>query len=80
MRTSYKNLNTGERITRKEAAETAKLINLYNQVHGTDYNMTSVGIQTIVCTHHGKELNNAHFAYLLRNGKPFNNLRANGGK
>lgn len=68
--TTYKRGN--EFITKEEVTREQKLINLYNQVHGTSLTTESVGITTINVTSNIKQDNSyKYFAYMIRNGKPF---------
>ena len=70
----------GQRLTRGEVNEKAKVLNFYNQVHGPDYDMNSIGVRTITSSHSNRqELDNRYFAYYYRTGKPFNHMTCKGG-
>lgn len=71
--TIYKKNN--EVISKASVTKEQKLINMYNQLYGTNYTVESVGIDVIKknkATTRPVTNNNKYFAYLLRTGEVFN--------
>lgn len=71
MTTMYKNRFNERNVTEKEVKQKAAILKLHNSIHGTDYDLDSIGIQTVV-SHHGfeKHVNANHFAYYVSNANP----------
>lgn len=69
--TMYRNRFNGRTLSQDEVRKKELQLSLYNQLHGTDYNKDSIGIQTVV-SHHGfeKHVNANHFAYNVFNENP----------
>lgn len=68
MQTGYRNRFNGQIYTKKEVDKKIKTLNLYNQLHNTDYNMDSLGLQAVI-SHHGFQRHNdtTHFIYRVNN-------------
>ena len=64
--TYYKKSTTREIVAKKEADKQKKLISLYNQLNGTSYDLSSVGIELV------RKVNPDNYIYA--NGKPDTNF------
>lgn len=64
--TYYKRNMSRNIVSKKEADKQKKLISLYNQLNGTSYDLSSVGIELV------RKINPGNYIYV--NGKPDTNF------
>lgn len=73
--TYYKRIMSKEIISNKEVDKQNKLISLYNQLNGTNYDLSSVGIELVHKVEPGNYIYtdkpDVNFGWMVRTGVPY---------